>query len=403
MLELSPIIKSLWRSKIGPLLIIAQLALSIAIVSNALFFIKQRVEHISRPSGFAHHEVSKIETKESASSGTMQNVIDRDIAALRMIPGVLSAAPISNVPFSSSGSSGNSSTRRGDTSTAVNTRTGIIQMDQRGLGTLGLELLEGRNFLDSEVSYVLNNDPSNTFGIITESVANSMFPEQPAVGQTIYGGGQIPILIVGVVKDTLGNYLNSDIAYKNLYISAMKDYGSMRYLIRTRSEDRQDTLSEAVDVLKSLDPTRIILPGETLEAMRANHYAPDYAMIILLTVVISLLIFVNMLGIVGITTFWVNQRRKQIGIRRALGATRAAIMRYFMVENALLVIAATGLGAMIAFWASHYLVRNYAFELLPWGYIPLAGLAVLAITLLAAAAPARRAARVSPQEAVANR
>lgn len=404
MLELSPIIKSLWRNKIGPLLIVAQLALSIAIVSNALFFIQQRVEHISRPSGFAHEQVSKIETKESEPSGTMETVLARDIAALSSIPGVQSVAPISSIPFSHSGSDSGFSTQQGESSMSTMTPAGVIQMDNHGLETLGLELLEGRNFKPEEITYLAPQaNPSSVFAIATESVAKSLFPEQSAVGQTVYAGGQIPAHIVGVVKDAFGPFPSREIAYQNLFISALNDNDQIYYVIRSSREDRESVLATAVPELKAQDPTRIVSNEQTLEAMRAKHYGPDYAMIILLTVVISLLIFINMLGIVGITTFWVNQRRKQIGIRRALGATRAAIMRYFLVENALLVIAATGLGAMIAFWASHYLVRNYAFELLPWLYIPLAGATVLAITLLAAAVPARRAARVSPQEAVANR
>lgn len=404
MLELSPIVKSLWRSKIGPMLIITQLALSIAIVSNALFFIQQRVEHIARPSGFDHQHVSKIETKESETSDAMKNVIERDLAALSTIPGVQSVAPISSVPFSHSGSSSGVSTRLGESSMSNMTATGIVEVDHHALDTLGLELLEGRNLRPEEITYLSpRENPSGVFAIATESVAKSLFPDQSAVGKTVYGGGQIPIQIVGVVKDALGPFPNNELAYQNLFVSALSDNDQINYLIRSQSEDRETVLATATTELKAQDPSRIVSNEKTLEAMRADHYSSDYAMIILLTVVISLLIFINMLGIVGITTFWVNQRRKQIGIRRALGATRTAIMRYFLVENALLVIAATGLGAMIAFWASHYLVRNYALELLPWRYIPSAGIAVLAITLLAAAAPARRAARVSPQEAVANR
>lgn len=404
MLELSPIIKSLWRSKIGPLLIIAQLALSIAIVSNALYFIQQRVEHISRPSGFVHQEVSTIETKESGSSGTMRSVIERDTLALRMIPGVQSVASISSVPFSHSGSDSSFSTRQGEPSGSNMVSAGVIGIDHHGVEALGLELLEGRNFSPEEVTYFdPQTEPLRVSIIATESMAKALFPNQSAVGQTIYGGGQVPAHIVGIVRDVLGPFPNREIAYQNLFVAGFDNSTRIHYIIRSRIKDRDNVLAAAATELRVQDPIRIVSNEKTLEAIRAGHYAPDYAMIILLTVVISLLIFVNMLGIVGITTFWVNQRRKQIGIRRALGATRAAVMRYFMVENAVLVIAATGVGAMMAFWASHYLVRHYAFEFLPWVYVPLAGGAVLGITLLAAAAPARRATQVSPQEAVANR
>jgi putative ABC transport system permease protein len=103
MLELAPIIKSLWRSKIGPLLIIVQLALSIAIVSNALFFIQERIEHITRPTGFAHTEVSRLMSRQSDESDSIAQTIQRDIAVLEGIPGIKYAAPISRSPFGGGG------------------------------------------------------------------------------------------------------------------------------------------------------------------------------------------------------------------------------------------------------------------------------------------------------------
>src|SRR5690606_25475370 len=98
---------------------------------------------------------------------------------------------------------------------------------------------------------------------------------------------------------------------------------------RTKGTDVAEILPQAVQVLRDLDPERIVNDEKTMSAMMAEHYANDYAMVVLLVVVVILLIMVNVLGIVGITTFWVNQRRRHIGIRRALGATRAAIVRFF--------------------------------------------------------------------------
>nr|WP_306732756.1 FtsX-like permease family protein [Marinimicrobium sp. ABcell2] len=280
---------------------------------------------------------------------------------------------------------------------------GFMEMDHHGLDAMGLELLEGRNFLPEEITYhATQATPAHMFAIVTESAATSLFPDQSAVGQTVYAYGEVPTHIVGVVRDAIGPFPNADLAYRNFIFSSIGENRWITYLLRTQREDREKVLTAAANELMALDPTRTITNEETLEDIRKRNYSADYAMIILLSAVISLLIFVNMLGIVGITTFWVNQRRKQIGIRRALGATRADIMRYFLLENSLLVFAATACGAMIAFWASHYLVRNYAFDFLPWVYIPFAGLSVLVITLLAAAVPAQRAARISPSEAVAS-
>lgn len=406
MLEFTPIIKSLWRSKVGPLLIVLQLALSVAIVSNALFFVQQRIDHMARPTGFAHMELSKVSVKQRNGGMPLSRVVQRDVPALQAIPGVQSVAPIYGVPFSYAGDRwGLSDTLHGEP-TAIHGIFGVSQTDHRGLDTLGLELAAGRNFHPEEIRY---NDPTSppppgtVFMMLSESAAAFLFPGQSAVGKTVYLAGEIPIVVVGVYKDMLGIHPSSDTPYHTVFVSMIVDTGKIDYLIRTRGEDRRRVLEDVVQRLKAMDSSRIINHEQTLEEIKDAHYAPDRAMIILLSVVVFLLIFINMLGIIGITTFWVNQRRKHIGIRRALGASRMAIVRYFLVENAILVVVAIVVGAAIAFVSSSYLVRHYAFELLPWGYIPVTGVCVLIITLIAAAVPARRAAEISPREAVASR
>jgi putative ABC transport system permease protein len=119
--------------------------------------------------------------------------------------------------------------------------------------------------------------------------------------------------------------------------------------------------------------------------------------------VVALLIGVNALGVVGLTSFWISQRRRQIGIRRALGASRSAIVRYFLLENIMLVAGAVAIGGIAAVSASIYMVKAYGFEPLAWFYIPASALIVLLITLGAAISPVNRASRISPVEAVAGR
>ncbi|HEY7885200.1 MAG TPA: FtsX-like permease family protein [Cellvibrionaceae bacterium] len=405
MMHLFPLLKMLWRSKIGPALIILQLALSIAIISNALFFVNNRIEQTSRPTGIDQAQLARVWVKDGAESSELQQMVSRDIAALKTLTGIESAAPMGSVPFSHSGySSGfhNLHASAGDAG-RLRTPAGVVETDHRAVDTLGLKLIAGRNFLPEEVVYFTReNTPASAHAIISQSVAEQVFPGASAVGNTIYLAGEIPLMVVGVVEDFLGYFPSLDFAQRNVLISAIEKKISINYVLRTEASKVDSLLYDAEKMLRGLDGERIVGEAATISQLIKNHYHADYAMIILLLVVMSLLVLTNMLGIVGITTFWVNQRRRQIGIRRALGATRAAIIRLFLLENTLLVAAATLLGAFIAFWASHLLVQRYAFELLPWHYVPLAGLAVLVIALAAATLPARRAALISPREAVCS-
>jgi putative ABC transport system permease protein len=135
--------------------------------------------------------------------------------------------------------------------------------------------------------------------------------------------------------------------------------------------------------------------------MAANSYRRDRGMAVVLAVVISLLIGLTALVIVGLASFNVTQRTKQIGTRRALGATRTDIIRLFLVENWLVTTAGAVLGALLTVGVAYWMEVSFEMPRLDWNYVP-AGIAVLwLLSSLAVIEPARRAASVSP--AVATR
>src|SRR5690606_6198501 len=103
-------------------------------------------------------------------------------------------------------------------------------------------------------------------------------------------------------------------------------------------ERRDEILAAAVEALRASGPQRIVLEEDTksMQALREEFYQAPRAMAWLLGIVCLGLLFITSLGIVGLASFWVQQRTKQIGVRRALGATRGQILRYFQTENFLL-------------------------------------------------------------------
>jgi putative ABC transport system permease protein len=130
-------------------------------------------------------------------------------------------------------------------------------------------------------------------------------------------------------------------------------------------------------------------------------YLGEAAMIKMLTFVVSLLTIITGLGIVGLASFNVSRRTRQIGIRRALGATRVAVMRHFMVENFLVSTVGIVAGAILAVALNMFMVEAFALEPLSWYVIPAAILVLWVVGQVAVAGPARRASRVTP--AIATR
>jgi putative ABC transport system permease protein len=135
--------------------------------------------------------------------------------------------------------------------------------------------------------------------------------------------------------------------------------------------------------------------------MRAHYYRNDRAMAWLLVAVAVALLVVTALGIIGLASFWVAQRTRQIGVRRALGATRGQILRYFQTENFLLATVGIVLGMALAFAINQLLMSKYELPRLPLMYLPIGALLLWLLGQIAVFWPARRAAAVPP--AIATR
>ena len=121
---------------------------------------------------------------------------------------------------------------------------------------------------------------------------------------------------------------------------------------------------------------------------------------ILLAAAALILLLATAGGIIGITTLWVEGRRRALGMRRALGAKRRDILAYILAENFLIVLLGICCGSAIALIANISLMHYLALKSLPPSYVSLTSLLVLVLGQCAALPPARRAARVPPAEAM---
>ena len=148
---------------------------------------------------------------------------------------------------------------------------------------------------------------------------------------------------------------------------------------------------------------RIVLEDntKTFEELRHEFYQNQRSMAWLLAIVCIGLLLITALGIIGLASFWVQQRTRQIGVRRALGATRAQILRYFQTENFLLASAGIALGMLLAFGLNQWLMSKYELPRLPLWYMPVGAVALWLLGQIAVLGPARRAAMVPP--AIATR
>lgn len=401
-MQFRPILSALMRNKVSMILIGLQVALTLAIVCNALFIIGQRLQLMQRPSG-----MNEADTFVFGSSGFGEGYDAlaqqrADLAILRQLPGVLDAAPANSVPMSDGGwNTGVNLALEQKTATAS---TAIYITDEHGLATFGLKLVAGRNFKPEDVSVVKFGDRlTPQVIVITQALAEKLFPGADPLGKTVYLGEEPPgSTIVGVVERAQQPWMNSDSVEYSTFVPVSMPYGNFtRYLVRSEPGRRDEVMKSVDQALLAANPSRIIGRLRSVEDIRAGAYANDRAMAIILGAVIFALLAITALGIVGMASFWVAQRTRQIGTRRALGATRGDILRYFQTENFIITTLGLIVGGVLAYALSLWLMQAYQSPRLPWHYVPIGFLCLWALGQIAVLGPALRASRVPP--AVATR
>ena len=160
-------------------------------------------------------------------------------------------------------------------------------------------------------------------------------------------------------------------------------------------------MTQVEKALLALRDDRVLLGKRTFVEYRARRYSGENMMAGLLIAVTVFLLLITASGIVGMASLWVNQRRKQIGVRRALGARRQDIIRYFLLENVLITTGGVIAGLALALALNNFLVSELELPRLPVTYLGLTMLAMWILGLLAVLGPAWRAAAVPP--AIATR
>jgi len=400
-MDILPILSTLRRHKITATLLILQVALTCAIVCNAVFLIAQRMERMHMTSGVAEQELVRV--RLASIGGTSEEKYPRDsedVALLRQIPGVTEVASVNEVPF---GNESNNTGIKTDPNQKKSVLNATTYYGTHIAETLGVQLAAGRNLRSDEyvdlnvVTSALSKGDDKALPksiVITQAVADRLWPGQNPLGKPIYFD-KTPLYVVGVLKDLVRPAIWND-AYAKYSLIMPVRVADGQYLIRTVPEDRDRVLKAAVEKLKAADPNRVILKKDTMEDIRARFFQDDRAMTGLLVGVCVALLVVTALGIVGLGSFWVAQRRRQIGVRRALGATRADILRYFQTENFLLATMGIGLGMVLAYGINLFLMVHYELPRMPGFYLPIGALALWTVGQVAVLGPAMRASEVPP-------
>jgi len=406
-----PILAALRRHKAGVVLIAMQIALTLAIVCNAIFIIGQRIDRVNRPTGIDEANLFVVSqqwvgTQESDGPGAIEKIdslVRADIDTLRRMPGVESVAPANSMPLLNS-SHTNGITLTPEQKTPTLTAT-IFEGDDKLINTLGVQLTAGRAFTAADVQpQGFHNDNVTPSVIVSQAAAEKLFPGQSAIGKMIYSDGK-GTTIIGVVKlleSSMVNTFGENSDYYTIIEPVRVDGDTSRYVVKTRQGQQAAAMAAARDALFAANPQRVIDADRGVRSfaeIRHDAYRSDRGMAILMAVVCLIMLCVTAAGIVGLTSFWVGQRHRQIGVRRALGARKIDILHYFQIENLMIAGGGVVVGVVLAVGLNLWLMSQYEMPRMPVMYVLIGMVALLALGQAAVFVPARRASRVSPIEA----
>lgn len=405
-MEFRPIFSAMLRNKTAPLLVALQVAISLAILVNALHVVNLRLADARRPSGILDEStVFHIDARPILNFDPEHRLALKKVSlpALRAIPGVRSVAISNQMPMTRNGQTTGVSASRKQTQNSA----GVSFYTSAGgmVETLGLRLLEGRDFLPQEVIETgTKKDESSQprlHAIITRPLAQLLFPGSASVvGKVFYlgtGDDADEIYVTGVVErlQTISAESGPSQEY-SMMVAQNSGRGQPFYVIRTEPGQLDRVMREAESVLHKVANEPLVINKASVTTDREKRYASEQALATMLLTVSGLLLLVTASGIVGMSSLWVAQRRKQIGIRRALGARQIDIVRYFISENILISSLGVSIGLGLALGLNQILVRQLELSSLPWPMLLAASALFLLLGMAAALGPALRAARIVP-------
>src|SRR5688500_8905127 len=182
-MEIRPILSALLRNRAGAILVSIQIALTLAIVVNAVYVTQQRVKNIGRPTGMDDQNIFSFWVNTYEEGYDFYGMVRADLALLRSMTGIVDVAPINQVPLSGSGSSTlfySLPNKKGENSPANH-----YQSDDHIVNALGLTLSAGATFDPNTIEYPVKQGPGwPPTGIISQGLAKALFKDEPALGKT---------------------------------------------------------------------------------------------------------------------------------------------------------------------------------------------------------------------------
>jgi putative ABC transport system permease protein len=377
----------------------AEAALAVLLLAGSGLLLRSFVKLLEVDPGFRSEGVLTLQValptakypKPEQTRAFFRELVDR----VQHLPGVQAAGAISSLPLSGPGGSGTTTVD----SRAVSPQDASPEADWRVVTpgffqAMGISLVSGR-YIDAR-----DNDTAAPVAMIDETMAHSYWPNEDPVGKRIKRGGMEStapwMTIVGVVHHVRYRTLEARSRVQLYWPEAQNPTNSMGLAIRAAGDPM--SLGPAIQkTVLDLDAEQPVDHVLTMQAVMADSLARRRLTLTLLAAFAAGAILLAALGIYGVTAYMVTQRQQEIGLRMALGASRANVLGLVVGQGMWLMLAGLGAGLLLSLGLT-WVLGSLLFSVRPYDPISLAAAAgaLALIALLACSLPAWRATRVDP-------
>ena len=386
------------NTRLRSLMMVSEIALSFMLLVGAGLLIKSfmRLRDVSpgfSPDNVLTMRVSLLPAKYPEGEPRAQ-LLRQTLERLKSLPGVQSTGAVLSLPLG--GDTFNlwrALIREGrPATTEESANANYLVATPEYFRTLQIPLVAGRAFTDQDTA----QRPKVL--IVNEKLARELWPGESPLGRrvTIWRDEKFLREIVGVVRDTKSS-LDTE-AGEQMYVPYAQDssWASMSLVIRTNGDPTAVTAA-ARNEIRSLDKGIPIFNVKTMNEVLSTSVALQRASMLLLSAFAAVALLLAMIGIYGVTAYYVTQRTQEIGIRMALGAQMSDVMKLVLRGGMVLALIGVGVGVAGAF-ALTRLMRTLLFAVTPTDRVTFAmvSLCLLATALIACYLPARRATKVDP-------
>jgi predicted permease len=389
-------------SRIRSALVVGEVGLAVVLLVGAVFMIRSLVSVLNVDPGFRPEHVLtmhfSLPPSHYANKDQMAGFCRQVLERVSALPGVKAASfsdglPMTRIRMMKFTVDGQPAAKPGSEPTAD--MRGITSPDY--FASVGIPIVRGRNFTADEIGKHL------PVVIVNQSLANKLWPNQDAVGKTIVAGSRPPdpplqLTVIGVMGDT--HQVSLESGTRPEIVRPMVDYTFLTLTVRGAGDPAlmtADIRNQVRGIDKDLPAYDIESMQEIVDQSLGQRRFNSFVMAIFG----GLALLLAAVGIYGVLATSVEQRRQEIGIRMALGAQRADVLRLIMLSGLLLVLIGMGLGIVVGFGLTRWL-SSMLYGVSPSSvatYLAVSA-AMIAIAMLACYLPAKRATKVDPMKAL---